>query len=389
MLKGLLRLAVLSFALLAFTPAVAEDPRLGQTQTELKQLRERIEAVNRQLAGDRAERDGLRTALQSAEQQASRAAEQLAGIEKDLAAQQAEVGQARVRQRRAAADLEQHTARLAEQVRAAYLIGKQSRLKLLLSQEDPARVQRTLTYFDYVNRARVERITAVSAAVSALREAEQELRAGETQLIRLRDGQKAALDRLVASRAERERTISAIERRLSQGSAELTQLARDESKLQSLIEELRNVLADIPARIADARPLNELRGQLPWPASGQVLAGFGQPKAGGRMTWKGVWIAADEGTPVRAVAHGRVAWVGWMHRYGLVVVIEHTGGYFSLYGHAQSSALRTGEWVRAGDTVAQAGNTGGHDRSGVYLELRRGADPVDPIGWLSRRTASR
>lgn len=379
---------LLSAALLA-VPAGADDARLQQSQTELQTLRSRIEAINRRLAEDRGERDGLRTALQSAEREASRAAEQLAGIERDLAAQRREVAAATQRQRQAAAELERQREQLAVQIRAAFGLGHQSRLKLLLSQQDPAQVQRSMTYFDYLNRARAERIADVDTAVRQWVEAERELRAGEAQLAMLRDGQRQALERIAASRAERERTLAAIERRLRDGDSQLAAMSRDEARLQQLIEELRNVLADVPAQIADGRPLAELRGKLPWPARGPLLAGFGQPKAGGRLQWRGLWIGLKAGTPVRAIAHGRVAWVGWMHRYGLVVVVEHAGGYFSLYGHAQSSTLRTGEWLRAGDIVAYAGDTGGHDRAGIYLELRRGADPVDPIAWLEKRSPPR
>lgn len=379
---------LLGAALLA-APAGAEDARLQQSQAELQTLRSRIETINRKLAEDRGERDGLRTALQSAERQASRAAEQLAGIERDLATQRREVAAATQRQQNASAELERHRRQLGDQVRAAYRLGQQSRLKLLLNQQDPARVQRTMTYFDYLNRARAERIVDVDAAVHELGEAERELRAGEAQLQALRDSQQTALTRIAASRAERERTLAAIERRLREGDGQLAQMARDEARLHGLIEALRDALADVPAQIADGRPLSELRGQLPWPAQGTVLAGFGQPKSGGRLHWRGIWIGLEAGTPVRAIAHGRVAWVGWMHRYGLVVVIEHAGGYFSLYGHAQSSTLRTGEWVRAGEVVAHAGDTGGHDRNGIYLELRRGADPVDPVAWLAKRGRAR
>ncbi|MGB0213661.1 murein hydrolase activator EnvC family protein, partial [Algiphilus sp.] len=101
--------------------------------------------------------------------------------------------------------------------------------------------------------------------------------------------------------------------------------------------------------------------------------------------WKGIWIAAESGTPARAVANGRVAWAGWMHRYGLVVILEHAGGYYSLYGHAERSLRRVGEWVEAGATVVTAGDSGGQPRSGVYLELRSGADALDPIAWLQPR----
>ena len=124
------------------------------------------------------------------------------------------------------------------------------------------------------------------------------------------------------------------------------------------------------------------RGRLPWPLKGPLLARYGEDKADPRLSWKGLWIGADEGTPVRAVARGRVAYTGWMSRYGLIVVLEHENGYLTLYGHAATSTRSTGETVAAGDVIATAGDTGGYDKPGLYFEIRKGTDPLNPRDWL-------
>ncbi|MCK5769806.1 peptidoglycan DD-metalloendopeptidase family protein, partial [Algiphilus sp.] len=185
-------------------------------------------------------------------------------------------------------------------------------------------------------------------------------------------------------RAQRDRTMAALQKRMAADASALETARRDARELEALLEELRATLADIPADAGSDEPLGERRGALPWPLRGPVLAAFGQERASG-LPWKGIWIAAESGTPARAVANGRVAWAGWMHRYGLVVILEHAGGYYSLYGHAERSLRRVGEWVEAGATVVTAGDSGGQPRSGVYLELRSGADALDPIAWLQPR----
>jgi septal ring factor EnvC (AmiA/AmiB activator) len=77
-------------------------------------------------------------------------------------------------------------------------------------------------------------------------------------------------------------------------------------------------------------------------------------------------------------------YVGWMHRYGLIVLIEHEGGYFSLYGHCQSAAVAAGDAVRAGQVIAAAGDSGGHEQTGVYFEIRKGSEAINPAQWLAR-----
>ena len=98
---------------------------------------------------------------------------------------------------------------------------------------------------------------------------------------------------------------------------------------------------------------------------------------------RGIWIGAASGTPVRAVARGRVAYVGWLTRYGLVVVLQHDHGYFTIYGHNALATVREGDTVRAGQEIAEAGDTGGYRRSGLYLEVRQGTKALDPADWLT------
>ena len=87
---------------------------------------------------------------------------------------------------------------------------------------------------------------------------------------------------------------------------------------------------------------------------------------------------------MHASARGRVAYVGWLSSYGLIVVLQHDKGYFTLYGHNSAVSRTAGEWVSAGDVIAQAGNTGGYERTGLYFEVRKGTEPMDPKDWLGR-----
>jgi murein hydrolase activator len=162
-------------------------------------------------------------------------------------------------------------------------------------------------------------------------------------------------------------------------------LEEDEAELQRLISRLEDALADVPPTLREGRPFAELRGQLAWPVNGRVRQGFGDARAGGRMRWRGMLIEAGEGTDVRAISHGRVAYSGWLQHYGLVLVLDHGDGWLSLYGHNRSVYPQVGEWVNPGDVVASVGDSGGRDRSGLYFEIRRGGDPVDPAAWLGRR----
>ncbi|MGH8481239.1 MAG: murein hydrolase activator EnvC family protein, partial [Nevskiaceae bacterium] len=290
------------------------------------------------------------------------------------------------RQRREAdALLQRHKLALSRQVRASYIIGQRGATKLALNQDGGQRLSRVMTYYDYLNRARAARIESILDQVQALAALSEKLRQQTAELDLTRSRHEGTLAALEALRTERQGMVDTLRERIVGGEEELHQLQADEKQLTRLLRELRKTLADIPAR-PGGPPFAQLRGKLPWPLGGRLLAQYGQPKSGGgRIKWNGLWIAGPEGASVKAVAPGRVAYTGWMHRYGLIVVLEHEGGYYSLYGHNQDAAVSVGDWVQPGDVLASVGATGGHEKNGLYFELRKGTDPIDPALWLRRQ----
>lgn len=123
-----------------------------------------------------------------------------------------------------------------------------------------------------------------------------------------------------------------------------------------------------------------LRGKLRLPLKGTVMGKFGAQRAEG-TSWKGVFIKADSGLPVKAVASGRVVFADWLRGFGNLIIIDHGGGYMSLYAANESVLKRVGDQVQAGDAIATSGNSGGMGDSGVYFEIRQHGRPLDPLVW--------
>lgn len=375
------------FALLAPAPAVlaqGDDARIEQSTRDLERVRIRIRALSKRIENDTDRQDEVAKALQASEQRISELLASLSRLSRQIEDQRTAVSQAEAERDDAAKRADAQRAVLAEQVRAAYQMGRQGRTKLLLNQEDPVAVGRVLTYYDYVAKARSERIKGFVALIDRLKKLEADLAGKLSELSRLRDQREDSLDKVEQSRALREAALSKLEERIRDGREEVRQLKADEQRLTELLESLQDLLADIPLNLGESLPFAQRRGTLSWPLKGRVLAAYGAPKAGS-LRWKGVWIGADAGDAVEAVAPGRIAYVGWMHRYGLLVIVEHGDDYYTLYGHNQTAFKQVGEWVKAGERLAAAGNSGGHRSTGLYFELRQGKRAVDPIGWLARR----
>jgi septal ring factor EnvC (AmiA/AmiB activator) len=367
----------------ALALAAGANERLKQDAEQLEKLRGRIQALEQSLEADRSRRDELRAQLEDSERRYTELVATLDGLREQVA-EQTERRRRTERQRREAdALLQRHKQALARQVRASYVVGQRGQAKLALNQDGGQQVSRVMTYYDYLNRARARLIEGILDQVQALAALSDQLRRQTAELDLTRSRHEGTLAALEALRVERAGMIEALRERIAGGEEELHQLQADEQQLTRLLRELRKTLADIPADVG-AKPFARLRGALPWPLRGTLLAHYGQPKAG-RLKWNGLWIAGPEGAPVKAVAAGRVAYTGWMHRYGLIVVLEHEGGYYSLYGHAQGVAVDVGDWVQPADVVATVGATGGHEKNGLYFELRKGTDAVDPRPWLKRQ----
>jgi murein hydrolase activator len=323
----------------------------------------------------------VRSALEDSERRFTALQAELAALRREIAERTALRRKTELQRR----ELEQQQARnrdvLARQVRAAYVIGQRGPTKLVLNQDRGQRLSRVMTYYDYLNRARVERIAAIAEQARALDELVARLKQQAAELEATRGRHQGTLTALEAVRAQRHETIQSLRRRITGEEGELKRLQSDEKELSRLLSELGTALRDIPGNLG-SKPFATLKGRLPWPLRGKLLARFGEAKAGGRLKWNGLWIAGSEGEAVKAVARGRVAYVGWMHAYGLIVVLEHEGGYYSLYGHNQSVAVGVGDWVQPGDVISGVGATGGHEKTGLYFELRKGTEPISPRQWF-------
>jgi septal ring factor EnvC (AmiA/AmiB activator) len=148
------------------------------------------------------------------------------------------------------------------------------------------------------------------------------------------------------------------------------------------VRELRRALERIDKFPTDSKDaFARLRGKLAWPVAGRLVASFGQTRAGG-VKWDGVLLAGTQGTPVRAVYHGRVVYADWLSGLGLLTIIDHGDGYLSLYGHNERLYKEVGERVTAGDTIATLGDSGGRPRPELYFEIRKAGKPVDPRPWF-------
>lgn len=350
-----------------------------KAEMQLQAVKSEINRITQQISGEQVERDRLTRELRSAETSVGKAHESLEKVRRE---------RAECATRRTALTVERHDAQasiakdrvaLAAQLRAAYLIGHDEPLKLLLNQKDPARAGRMFVYYGYFGRARAEEIHAIEGNVARLEELDTELFAEDVKLSELEKQQRTQLAEVEQARSHRTVVLANLEAESRTRAQSLEKLRGQQAGLEKLLRELREAMEKYPLDSNDA--FAHVRGKLAWPVRGHVLARFGQVRVGG-VKWDGVLVATERGAQVTAVYQGRVIYSDWLPGLGLLTIVDHGDGYMSLYGHNERLYKTVGEKVGAGDPIAAAGDTGGSDRPELYFEIRKGGKPIDPRPWF-------
>ncbi len=352
-----------------------------ETRQKIEQVRSEIKALTDQRRATRGERDDAVTDLREQEVAISRVARDLNVIDGRLARQQREVDALEKRRARLEDALKQQRHSLADLLRSAYVLGHDEDLKLLLQQENVSDIARVLAYHRYFQRARISQIDALLDDLQQLGEVRKALAGKTAELTRTRAARKTEGDRLEAAREQRRQSLAQLDATLKDQDARIALLGKDEQALKALLDKLRDVFADIPQQLSGAQPFASLRGRLDWPLRGRLLTAFGASDASRRKS-VGWLIAARPGSAVHAVSYGRVAFADWFRGYGLLMIIDHGDGYLSLYGYNEALLKDVGDWVKAGETIAESGASGGQSRAALYFELRHDSHPVDPHLWL-------
>lgn len=356
-------------------------------QTEEEQARAELEQLQQQIALVSRELESARTQLSDQQEQLRAAELRLGQLQREISANLAAITtteneikalEARQQELEQARDAQQ--VRIGTELRAAWQMGQQGTLKVLLSQESPHTVARAMAYYRYFFHARNNLVADYRATLEELIAVRARSEAAAEELLAQQAALEAQRQEVLASRQEREQVIASLAASISSQDQELQQLQRDRQELEELLEAIAQAVVELQLP-EDYQPFASVRGTLAWPVDGRRGNSFGASRGAGGMRWHGINLAADEGTAVRAIHHGRVVYADWLRGSGLLLILDHGDGYMSLYAHNQSLLKDVGEWVAPGTPISTVGNSGGLDQYGLYFEIRKDGKPVDPVVW--------
>lgn len=403
MRKTLLKIWIALVA--TFSISVANADNLTQIQQKIKQQQSKVEE-------QRKKRNALQSTLKKQEIEMGRVLDNLQKTELTLSEiRQTIKNTEQDIQKLEKQEIEQKE-RLKEQLDSAYRSGLNPSILERLLSENAKDADRMVAYYEHINQVRVE-------LINDLRKTQEELKNRRDELTAQQQGQQTQLSAqkkqerdLKKVQNERAGTLRSLEKNLQQDENRLNTLKENEAALRRQLQQAANEAKKREQQLTKQREKEEIakleerkkqqekrkateqekqqvrdqvRSQarvgrglgkgLPMPVSGKVITRFGG-------NWSGIVIAANAGTPVKAIAAGEVVIAAYINGYGNLVAISHGNEDLSLYGYNQSLAVKKGTKVQAGQVIARVGNTGGQDRPALYFGITRHGNPVNPLNFV-------
>ena len=395
--------------------ASAADAHSGRT--ELKQIHQQLDQLRKQKQSSESERQHNEEALRQSELAISNLNRQISEIQSREQATHTTLNEldrkiADVRQ-----SMQAQQSQLSSLLRHLHVNGNHDDLQLLLDDRPAGETQRDVVWAGYLQRDRQQLIDGLASNASqldSLRRQQQELQA---ELASQQHDQELQRGRLQTEQKNRQAILARLGTTIAHQQQQITSLEESEKRITKLMEELARAAARREAErraaalrarqhrhpepgqtVQTTKPAENItqpetpfvgfglmKGKLPMPTHGMLVHRFGTPREAGGTLWKGLFIQAPAGQAVVSVGAGRVVFADWLRGFGNLIIIDHGEGYMSLYSDNETLYKRVGDIIKAGETIAAVGNTGGNSETGLYFELRYRSQAFDPYNWLSHR----
>jgi septal ring factor EnvC (AmiA/AmiB activator) len=353
------------------------------TEAQLEALQLEISEIQRNILTKQNEQGVLQTRLADAEKSIGKLAQRLRTIEQQIARELPRLAALEEERDRLQDDVVIEQKNMTRDFRALWALREGGGLRILFGDQSPNEMALNLAYFNKLLQQRSEAVARYQALLLRVQNNANALRISQVELAQQSAALEKERERATDLQTERRLALAAIEKSLSSDSVRVAKLEQDQAQLGDLLDELRQRLSELEAPSAYV-PFDNAKGKMIFPAQGKVSNRFGASRNSGDMVWRGWLIPAPAGSNVLAVHYGRVVYADWLRGQGLLIILDHGEGYFSLYGQNRSLRREVGDWVAPGETIATVGASGGALEPGLYFEIRSEGKPVDPGRWIKR-----
>ncbi|MBR7794083.1 peptidoglycan DD-metalloendopeptidase family protein [Undibacterium sp. FT147W] len=435
LLSSLLCLSITGTAASALAASNSRALQKNKAEAERAELQQKLKALKTDINKTESAKDQASDALAESEKAISEANRSLRDLQNEQAQTEEKLRQLTEQQQALSAQIEKQKKQLSTFLRRQYMHGDSDRIKLLLSGDNPNRINRDLQYMGYVSQTQAKMIESLRSSLKAAEKNTQDAQEAKAELDEIAEEEKDHKIALEKEKKKHATLVGQLSNKLYAQKKQADNLQKDEQRLSNLVSRLNQLIeeqlkadkqraeqeekqrqeriaaqkerakqaaldkkagkkpnpnaidADEPPpkqAKSEAPPAGEfdrLKGQLRLPVKGEILAKFGS-KRGDGPSWKGLFIKASEGSEIKAVAAGKVIFADWYKGYGNMIIVGHGDQYMSIYGNNQAVLKHVGDSVKAGDIIASAGNSGGNEESGLYFEIRHQGRAFDPLNWI-------
>lgn len=435
LLSSLLCLSITGTAVSGFAASNSRALQKNKAEAERAELQQKLKALKTDINKTENAKDQASDALAESEKAISEANRSLRDLQTEQAQTEEKLRQLTEQQQALSAQIEKQKKQLSTFLRRQYMHGDSDRIKLLLSGDNPNRINRDLQYMGYVSQTQAKMIESLRSSLKAAEKNTQDAQEAKAELDEIAEEEKDHKIALEKEKKKHATLVGQLSNKLYAQKKQADNLQKDEQRLSNLVSRLNQLIeeqlkadklraeqeekqrqeriaaqkerakqaaldkkagkkpnpnaidADEPPpkqAKSEAPPAGEfdrLKGQLRLPVKGEILAKFGS-KRGDGPSWKGLFIKAAEGSEIKAVAAGKVIFADWYKGYGNMIIVGHGDQYMSIYGNNQAVLKHVGDSVKAGDIIASAGNSGGNEESGLYFEIRHQGRAFDPLNWI-------
>ncbi len=370
----------------------ASDPiseKIERERKTLEKLKGKIEEKRKRAEAAEKKRESVLQGLQSLDERLVHHRQDHHEISKKLRQKDREIDEITDRLGAMRTSIDARREAILARLRVQYMEGRFGRVKALLTADSYSDFQRRGQYLSVVSHKDYELLETFRADMERMEQVERQRAEARAGLVAFKQTIEKKLTDIRVLQREKKVYLVKITQEKDSYNRTLDELERSASRVDGLLHELetrRRAMAVSPPLSSPSA--HGVRGTLSWPADGKVVSFFGRQKHPTFNTYvqrKGIEIRTVEGSLIHAVMTGSVVYADWLKGYGLVIILDHANGFFSLYAHASKILAKAGEQVAEGQPIGETGDTGMIGENTLYFELREGAEPVDPLHWLAKR----
>ena len=381
---ALMLCAWLVITLFMGNPSLAQNnSNEAEIKQQLDRIRQRLSELKTSLNQATGEEAKLISELERQDQRINEQGRLILDIEKQMDVYEAQIDTLNSEIEQKNSSIQSQKAQIIDLLKLSLYISHDRVLKSLLLNPETESAELTRHQIRFLQQRLYALIREIAEQILALQEDKKALDEQKQLLETEKQQLAAAQEQMLAQKQQRSVVLQSLQRTIAEYRSESENLSQDRNRLNNLLSEIQTLLDDLPDDLGENVSFARLKGQLLRPLVGAIIRSYRSLRSG-QARWDGIVIGNEAGMPIKAVAYGRIAFADWLRGYGLLIVIDHGNDYMTLYGHNQSILVEVGDWVQPQEHIATAGNSGNIQSSGLYFEIRKAAEPTNPVSWFEK-----